>query len=185
MENNKNIIAQEQNKSIEVAKGLSVDTLYEEKKRQATRNGQMITFNDLRIGLGGGDKKWGIKVFFKSAIDIGLLELCEDKYKTTNDFKKDIEKYMEKREKIENGTLENCTYCPTTKALDSYLDIFYYDTDKRIWGFSRSGISRIEEEIIPILSRRAEKVRAMFAEQKRLRDAAARAVKAKGRDTLF
>ena len=188
--NNNNGIIPKDTTDVEAVKGsnigaLNIDGLYEVKKKKATNNGEMILFDDFRIGLGGADNHWGRRVFFKSMMDIKLLELTKDKYKMSGNLDKDVDTFIAKQIKQAEGGLEDGTYCPTTKALDAYPEIFTYENIRNVWGLSRKGMVLFEEEILPVLARRAAKVREMIAEQKRLRAAALRAVQNKGRDTLF
>ena len=107
-----------------------------------TSNGLMMMFEDYRLSLGGADAKWGTKVFYKSLIDLEVLEKSDNRY------------------------------CPTTKMMDKYGDLFYYDAEKRQWGVASDKLNDWNDIVLEPLVNRAKIVREQLEEAKKIRQRA-------------
>ncbi len=129
-----------------------------------SRNGKMMPFDVYRTSLGGADNGWGTHVFYKTMMDIGFIEKCEEKHKTESQ------------------------YCPTEKAIEKYPEFFYYDRNKDIWGLNNNnliGSVGFDEKILPTLASEAVKVREQWKEEKKRRASAKRYGKKQITNTLF
>ena len=120
---------------------VSSSDVWDNNKKKRSRNGSLVLFDDFRMALDGKEsKQWGKKVFNKTVIDLGVLEKCTEDHKVSS------------------------TYCPTTKAMDKYADMFAYDIDTKQWGIASEALDMWNEEILPHIVSHAKVVRKQLVE---------------------
>lgn len=159
-------VAVEQTTIANIGEGLEHGRLdpWEENKRIRSREGQMMTFDDYRTSLGGGDNGWGTHVFYRTLIGIGLVEKCQEHHNTKS------------------------KYCPTEQAIERYPHFFYYDDEAKLWGLNNitiTGEEGFDEIVLPFIASEAVKVRRQWKEEKRRRASAARFGKKNMTRSLF
>jgi hypothetical protein len=134
---------QEVKKEIQLSDN-DIKSVWERNVNVRSRDGKMMLFDDFRLSLGGADAKWGTKVFYKTCTDLGVLKKCE------------------------NST----GYCPTTKVIEKYPNLFHFDKETQQWGISTSELDNWNDSILPHIVKHAMDVREQFAQVKKIKNRA-------------